>query len=67
MECLTNPHRDAAQGAGIQTAQLVADKGTKAVITGEVGPKAGQVLEAAGILMITGKSGSARVALDQLD
>ncbi|WP_029894506.1 NifB/NifX family molybdenum-iron cluster-binding protein [Desulfohalovibrio reitneri] len=38
-----------AQGAGLQTAQNVADAGAKAVITGHVGPKAFTALRKGGI------------------
>ncbi|HAR95644.1 MAG TPA: dinitrogenase iron-molybdenum cofactor biosynthesis protein [Deltaproteobacteria bacterium] len=38
-----------AQGAGIQTAQNVVNAGAKTVISGHFGPKAFQVLKAAGI------------------
>lgn len=40
---------NAAQGAGIQAAEAVARTGAKAVVTGNCGPKAFRVLEAAGI------------------
>jgi predicted Fe-Mo cluster-binding NifX family protein len=36
---------NAPHGAGIQTAQMIAEKGVEAVITGHVGPKASAVLE----------------------
>lgn len=42
---------NAAQGAGIQTAQNVAATGASAVIGANFGPKAVQVLKAAGIKM----------------
>lgn len=44
---------DAAQGAGIQSAQAVANAGAQAVITGHCGPKAFRVLAAAGITVYT--------------
>lgn len=40
---------NAAQGAGIQSAQTVAWLGAKALVTGNCGPKAFRVLRAAGI------------------
>jgi predicted Fe-Mo cluster-binding NifX family protein len=40
---------NAAQGAGIQSAETVARLGAKAVVTGHCGPKAFRVLAAAGI------------------
>lgn len=40
---------NAAQGAGIQAAQLLVNLGVEAVITGHVGPKAFRTLKAAGI------------------
>ena len=57
---------NALQGAGIQAAQAVARLGTEAVLTGHVGPKAFAALEAAGIAVYTGASGSVREALGQL-
>jgi predicted Fe-Mo cluster-binding NifX family protein len=40
---------NAAQGAGIQSAETVARLGAKALVTGHCGPKAFRVLRAAGI------------------
>lgn len=40
---------NAAQGAGIQSAQNVINAGADAVVTGNCGPKAFQVLQAAGV------------------
>jgi predicted Fe-Mo cluster-binding NifX family protein len=57
--------RDAAQGAGISAAALVADKGVKAILTGRVGPKAMPVVEKAGIQVVSDVSGSVREAVEQ--
>ncbi len=62
-ETLENPHCGAGGGAGVATAQLVASKGAKAVITGSIGPNAFGVLSAAGIAMYAGVSGKVRDAL----
>lgn len=42
---------NAAQGAGIQSAQNVVKTGAEVIITGHTGPKAFKVLEAAGVLI----------------
>lgn len=63
MEALKNPNQDAAQGAGIQAAQLMVNKGVRILFTGEVGPKADQTLRSAGVQAITGVSGSVRSVL----
>lgn len=65
-ECITNHNVDAPGGAGIQTAQMVVDRGAEAVITGNVGPNAYRVLEAAGVKVYTGASGSVEKALTDL-
>lgn len=42
-----------ASGVGAQVAQLVAERGAQAVVTGQVGPSAFAVLKAAGIAAYT--------------
>lgn len=54
----------AAQGAGIQSGQLVVNSGAEVVITGNCGPKAFQVLNSAGIAVCIGASGKAVQAID---
>jgi predicted Fe-Mo cluster-binding NifX family protein len=55
----------AARGAGIQTAALVASHRPTAVLTGNCGPKAFQTLQAAGIQVVLGVAGSVREAVQQ--
>jgi len=54
------------QGAGIQSAQTVSRLGAEAVLTGHVGPKAFATLQAAGITVYTGASGTVEEAIEQL-
>lgn len=54
----------AAQGAGIQTAALVARYQPAAVLTGHCGPKAFQTLRAAGIPVIVEVHGPVRQAVE---
>lgn len=49
IEVYQNPAKDQAHGAGIQSAQLMAEKGVTALFTGQIGPNARRVVEAAGI------------------
>ncbi len=63
-EAVENPAVMAPGGAGIQAAELVASMGAGAVITGNCGPNAYQVLSAAGIDVFVGASGSVREAIE---
>lgn len=56
---------NAPQGAGIQAARTVAELQVEAVLTGHVGPKAFQTLQAAEIAVYAGVSGSVRDAVDR--
>jgi predicted Fe-Mo cluster-binding NifX family protein len=56
---------NAAQGAGIQSAEIVARLGAKALVTGHCGPKAFRVLLAAGIKVYTTDAPTVVEALDQ--
>lgn len=62
---IKNPASDATGGAGIQTAQIVSEKGVEAVLTGNIGPNAFQTLEAAGIKVFTGFSGKLIDAIEK--
>ena len=48
-EALDNEGLMASGGAGVQAAQMVAQKGAKALITGNLGPNAASALSASGI------------------
>lgn len=56
-EASENGNAMAGGGAGIATAQSIAAKGVEAVLTGNCGPNAYQVLAAANIKVITGVAG----------
>jgi len=59
------PNLDAAQGAGIQAARTVVELGVKALITGNVGPKAFATLQAADVKIYPGAAGSVREAVEK--
>ena len=63
-ESVENSSAMAGGGAGIASAQLIASKGVEAVLTGNCGPNAFNVLEAAGIKVMTGVSGTVQDAVD---
>jgi len=62
-ETLENSGATAGGGAGIATAQTLAGKSIEAVLTGNCGPNAYEVLAAAGIKVVTGVSGKVRDAI----
>lgn len=64
-EAVGNPNIESMGGAGIQSAQLVASKQVKAVVTGNVGPNAFQTLQAAGIEVFAGASGTVKEAIEK--
>jgi len=57
----------AAHGAGVTAGQTIADAGAEAVVTGNAGPRAYQVLSAAGIKVYTGASGTVADAIKQFE
>jgi len=62
-EAIENGNSSLGGGAGIQSAQLMAQKGAKAVLTGNCGPNAHQTLSAAGIDVVVGCSGTVSEAV----
>jgi len=63
-EALENSSAMAGGGAGISTAQTIAGKGIEAVLTGNCGPNAYQVLSAVGIKVFTGVAGKVQDAIE---
>jgi predicted Fe-Mo cluster-binding NifX family protein len=63
-EACENPGMSLGGGAGIQSAQFVASKGARAVITGNCGPNAAATLSAAGLDLILGQVETVRQALE---
>ncbi len=59
-----NQNRNAAQGAGIQSAETVARFGVDALVTGHCGPKAFRTLKAAGIKIYNSSAGTISDALE---
>jgi predicted Fe-Mo cluster-binding NifX family protein len=64
-ELLSNEGAMASGGAGIQTAQKIANSGVSAIITGNVGPNAFQTLSAAGIKVIVGANGTVKESVEK--
>ena len=63
-EALENTNMMAGGGAGIATAQMIANKGVQVVLTGNCGPNAYQTLSAAGVQVISGVSGTVQEAIE---
>lgn len=64
-EAVPNIASGSMSGAGVQASQMIASKGTKVLITGNVGPNAFQALSAAGIRVVTGASGKVREVIEK--
>ena len=64
-EAIENPNVALGGGAGIQSAQLIANKGAEVILTGNIGPNAFQALSAVGIKVISGCSGTVRELIEQ--
>lgn len=62
-KAIVNANAQAQGGAGVTTAQIVADLGVEAVITGSVGPKAFDALNASGIKVVIAKLGTVKDVL----
>ena len=63
-EAVENPAVGAPGGAGIQAAQFVVERGAQAVVTGNMGPNAYNVLQSAGIPIYLFGGGTVRQAVE---
>ena len=64
-EAIENPNTSLGGGAGIQSAQVMAEKNVEFVLTGNCGPNASRTLDAAGIRVAVDISGTVREAVEQ--
>ena len=64
-EAFDNENIALGGGAGIQSAQFVASKGAKAVITGNCGPNAVQTLSVSRIDVFVGNSGTVKEVIEK--
>lgn len=62
-EAVDNPARGAPGGAGTQAAQFIVQRGAQAVVTGQVGPNAMGVFQAAGVPAYLFAGGTVREAV----
>ena len=66
-EAVPNPAASASGGAGIQAAQFVVEQGAAAVLTGNVGPNAAQVLQAADVPVYLNNESTIRASVEHLE
>jgi predicted Fe-Mo cluster-binding NifX family protein len=63
-EAVENPAMEAASGAGIRAAQFVVEQGAEALVTGNVGPNAFDVLQSADVPVYLLGDGTVRDAVE---
>ena len=63
-ESVNNAALTVSSGAGIPAAMLVANKGAKAVMAGEIGPTAVEALKDLGVAVFSGVDGTVREAVE---
>jgi len=65
LKSISNESTLASGGAGIQAAQIVTKEGVFSVITGNIGPNAFSILQAADIKVFTGAEGTVKEVIEQ--
>jgi predicted Fe-Mo cluster-binding NifX family protein len=63
-EAEPNPYASASEKAGQESAELIIGKGAKIVLTSQVGVKARQVLDAAGVEIVSIEGNTVREAME---
>ena len=64
VKTVSNKSTQSYGGAGIQAAQVITKENVNSVITGNIGPNAFQILQAAGIKVYTGVEGTIKKAIE---
>lgn len=64
---IPNQAKSASGGAGIQAAQMIANQDVEAIISGNIGPKALEVIQAANIAVYQFQEGSVHKALESFN
>jgi predicted Fe-Mo cluster-binding NifX family protein len=64
LEAIENPALSSSAGAGIQAAQFVVERGARAVLTGNIGPNAADVLQGADVPVYQVFEGTVRQAAE---
>jgi predicted Fe-Mo cluster-binding NifX family protein len=59
-EVIGNPNIGVMGRAGMQSAQMIVDKGVQVILTGNIGPNAFQILSTAGVQIVAGCTGTLR-------
>jgi predicted Fe-Mo cluster-binding NifX family protein len=65
VKSISNEGTLSSGGAGIQAAQIVTKEDVESVITGNIGPNAFQILQAAGIKVFTGADGTVKDVIEK--
>ncbi len=64
-EAVSNQNISGMGGVGVQSGQIVSEKGAQVILTGSVGPNAMRTLQAGGVQVMDGLSGTIREAIEQ--
>jgi predicted Fe-Mo cluster-binding NifX family protein len=66
-EAIENPNIGIMSNAGVQSGQMMADRGVQVILTGNIGPNAFRTLSAAGVQVVAEVNGTLREAIHKFD